>query len=75
MNNPNAVGARHPRPKSIRKTYPPPMVIEGAADLFVGFWARMARPYGPWNHNYGPWNHNMDFLVLFNPRSLFKKQS
>ena len=43
-------------------TYGRSMTIEGAANLFVGFWARMARPYGSWNHN-------MDFPVLFNPRS------
>ena len=41
-------------------------MIEGAANLFVVFWARMARPY------YGFWNHNTDFLVLFNPPSLGK---
>ena len=68
MNNPNDVGARHPRPKSTRKTQNPsdaPMTygrsltIEGAANHFVGFWARMARPYGSRNHN----------IVLFNPCS------
>ena len=43
-------------------TYDRSMTIEGGLNLFVGFWARMARPYGFWNQD-------MNFFGLLNPHS------
>ena len=48
-------------------TYGRSLTIKCGLNLFVGFWARVARPYGSWNQD-------MNFFGLLNPRSLVLRE-